>query len=67
MRYASTINSIKRISLTAVVVLSLGFVLVPRSGASVTSGASMQPAMSGHSVIDPTFGGGGKDGNESHG
>lgn len=56
-----TLDYIKRIALTAVVVLSLGLALVPRSGASV------QPTASGHSVTDPTFGGGGKDGNESHG
>jgi hypothetical protein len=59
-----TIQNIKRIMLTAVVVLSLGLALVPRSQASL---ASVQPTMSGHSVTDPTFGGGGKDGNESHG
>lgn len=55
-----TLQIIKRISLTAVVVLSLGLALVPRADASV-------PTTSGHSVTDPTFGGGGKDGNESHG
>jgi hypothetical protein len=56
-----TITSIKRIALTAVVMLTIGFGLVPHSDASVA------PTNSGHSVTDPTFGGGGKDGNESHG
>jgi hypothetical protein len=56
-----TLNAIKRIALTAVVVLSIGLAIAPRADASV------QPATSGHSVTDPLFGGGGKDGNESHG
>jgi hypothetical protein len=55
-----TLQIIKRITLTAVVVLTLGLSLVPQASASVQAPA-------GHSVTDPMCGGGGKDGNESHG
>ena len=58
-----TLTNMKRIALTAVVVLSLGLAIAPHADASM----SQQPAQ-GHSITDPTFGGGGgKDGNESHG
>src|SRR4051794_18755665 len=58
----NTINIIKRITMVAAVALSLGVSLAPRADASV-SGNSVHSA----SVSDPSFGGGGKDGNESHG
>ncbi len=60
MKNVSTIKIIRRISLAAVVMLSLGLAMVPRADASVSSG-SVHSA----SVTATTFGG--KDGNESHG
>jgi len=62
MKNVSNLQIIKRMTLVVAVVLSLGLSMTPRADASV-SGASVHSA----SVSDPSFGGGGKDGNESHG
>jgi len=62
MNKVSTLQIIKRMAVATAVVLSLGLSLTPRADASVTPN-SVHSA----SVSDPSFGGGGKDGNESHG
>ena len=59
-------NIMKKILLTGLAVLSLGLALVPRVNAQVTHGTAIK-SVTTSTPLAITRGGGGKDGQETHG